>query len=65
MYIKIKADEEAIDYWLVLVGENNKTVLTSEVYASRDNAFRSAKRLQKELAIDVYDETTKEWKNWT
>lgn len=43
------------DVWLRLVGANGQIIMTSELYATRTNARRSARTLSKRLGIPAYD----------
>jgi hypothetical protein len=42
--------------WLRLVGANGAIIMTSELYATRTNARRSARTLAKRLGVPAYDE---------
>ena len=43
-------------WWFVLLGRNSKVVMTSEMYVSRSNARRAARKTGRALRLDVLEQ---------
>ena len=63
MPAKIQVKKQAAGgFQFVLVGQNGKTIATSELYASKASCMNGVKAMQRAAtSAQVEDQTTKEW----